>query len=1119
MKKKVAALLLSFMVACSCIVSWIPQPANAAFLKDYMEQYREENTDPSASYAAVITLKDKAISEYEEARRLGIGTFVQTAEGQDVYQILVERQNLLLAEIEMLLDREIAPSYRYTAALNGFCIDITEAEYQKILGESDVLDYSGIYLGLSTETPEQKSLLAATRDSSKRRADVAAGTLAPVGNDGTYGDGTGMVVAIIDTELDINHEYFTMKEAGSGRLTKEVVDRISSYLSTRDFQKDSYYINEKLPYVVNYENYTTDTYCSDPEVIHGSHVSGIAVGNGAGVPGSNYEINGNAPNAQLVFMGNPSLRTETILASMDDCLYLEVDVVNCSFGTQGVMLYGTVEKMNLEHLAVENMERTGIQVCVSAGNSDKYAFDGNALLRHPAYSIPGYPNALPSVLTIASAENMFNINTLVTASDRSVYEVNINAEYDAYDLDEKMIEYVVVPGVGTAADFEGIDVSGKYVLVRRGEITFEEKSRNAAEAGATGIIFYNNVPEEGALIASGSVLPGFFLSLEDGLQLEDLPDKTLRFDVSVSYQEGDPDVSDFTNWGATNLLTLKPDLMCFGGAIYSSVPDNKYDFLNGTSMASPQAAGLYAVMKQHLATQKETYGIKENADYSGIISDLLMSTAQNVLDSENGVVISPRRQGNGVPNIKKALETPAYLYTDSLKDYNRPKISLGDDRDRTGNYSFSFYVKNISDAAVTYELSYDLISDAVSGDHTENPFDDVLASHARNLSGSVKFCDVEGSEIDTITVGAEAVAKIDGFISLSAEDMAYMDRYFENGTYAEGYIYLKNGLNPDLLLSFMGFYGSWLDSPVFDAFLYDGAESYFEPSYLYSEGLILGMNLMDLLNAVENPVVSVPCFSPNGDGVFDSFAISTTFLRPVYDLTFKIYNGQGAVVYEQYVGDNGSWDATFNHALSKVEIKWDGKDTDGLIHNGEQYQIEYTCRVVKEDDAWVHAYVPILVDTENPELLSLFYGETIDGADAIYVNAADNQGVQGAMLIGPDGEHVSVNKGISYKENKWSVALNLPEDSTGYHVEIYDYAGNCTAIPAANAARYLDGDTTGDGIIDGKDVTLLLQYFADWDVSMNPAAADADADGEITGVDATLLLQYLADWDVVLGAA
>ena len=97
--------------------------------------------------------------------------------------------------------------------------------------------------------------------------------------------------------------------------------------------------------------------------------------------------------------------------------------------------------------------------------------------------------------------------------------------------------------------------------------------------------------------------------------------------------------------------------------------------------------------------------------------------------------------------------------------------------------------------------------------------------------------------------------------------------------------------------------------------------------------------------------------------------------------------------------------------------------------------------------------------------------------------------------------------------------MKLPEDSTGYHVEIYDYAGNCTVIPAESAVRYLDGDTTGDGIIDGKDATLLLQYFSDWDVSMNTAAADVDADGEITGADVTLLLQYLADWDVVLGAS
>lgn len=175
-----------------------------------------------------------------------------------------------------------------------------------------------------------------------------------------------------------------------------------------------------------------------------------------------------------------------------------------------------------------------------------------------------------------------------------------------------------------------------------------------------------------------------------------------------------------------------------------------------------------------------------------------------------------------MPNVKDALETPAYIYTESAADEYRPKLSLGDDAKRTGKFSFAFFVKNVSDTEVTYTLSYDLISDAVVGDATEDRSDDALAGYARNLSGNVSFRDSDGMEIKTVTVPAGAEARVEAFVSLSKADMDYMDRYFENGTYAEGYIYLKNNENPDLLLSFMGFYGSWLDSPVFDAFLYDG---------------------------------------------------------------------------------------------------------------------------------------------------------------------------------------------------------------------------------------------------------------------------------------------------------
>ena len=71
MKKKFASIMVSFLVACSCLAAWLPEAVGAAFLEDYVEQYRKDTTDPAAVYAVVLTLEDKPLSEYEAARRLG----------------------------------------------------------------------------------------------------------------------------------------------------------------------------------------------------------------------------------------------------------------------------------------------------------------------------------------------------------------------------------------------------------------------------------------------------------------------------------------------------------------------------------------------------------------------------------------------------------------------------------------------------------------------------------------------------------------------------------------------------------------------------------------------------------------------------------------------------------------------------------------------------------------------------------------------------------------------------------------------------------------------------------------------------------------------------------------
>lgn len=51
---------------------------------------------------------------------------------------------------------------------------------------------------------------------------------------------------------------------------------------------------------------------------------------------------------------------------------------------------------------------------------------------------------------------------------------------------------VLVPGVGTPAEFTQVDVRGKVAVVRRGQLPFLQKARNALAAGAAGLIVVNS---------------------------------------------------------------------------------------------------------------------------------------------------------------------------------------------------------------------------------------------------------------------------------------------------------------------------------------------------------------------------------------------------------------------------------------------------------------------------------------------------------------------------------------------------------------------------------------------------------------------------------------------------
>ena len=105
---------------------------------------------------------------------------------------------------------------------------------------------------------------------------------------------------------------------------------------------------------------------------------------------------------------------------------------------------------------------------------------------------------------------------------------------------------------------------------------------------------------------------------------------------------------------------------------------------------------------------------------------------------------------------------------------------------------------------------------------------------------------------------------------------------------------------------------------------------------------------------------------------------------------------------------------------------------------------------------------------------------------------------------------------------KDGVCINctLPCPAEAEHTYDNDYDATCNAcgdIREVEAIEIIYGDANGDGEVTTRDVTLLQQYMAGWDVTLVAESADANGDGEVTTRDVTLLQQFMAGWEVTLG--
>ena len=647
-------------------------------------------------------------------------------------------------------------------------------------------------------------------------------------------DGSGMVVAVLDTGLDSNHSAFSVENFTSKKfgLTYEDVkkvlnDTVASTL-VEGLSVNDVYINEKVPFGFDYADEDPDPYSTHNN--HGTHVSGVIVG-------KDDTITGVAPNAQLVAMKIFSdvvdtARSEWILSALEDCVVLGVDVINMSLGTAcGFSRESDEEILNGVY---EKIRQTGISVIVAASNSYSSAYGSDAngnlgLTSNPDTGTVGSPGTYEGMMSVASISGtktpymLYNGEIIYfTESTDGGSEENNFFDTLLGDEDKIKIDYVTIPGVGRSADYTGLDVKGKIVLVRRGSNTFEEKAIIAQEQGAAGIIIYNNVSGDIKMNVGDAKIAVCSISQDDGEVLAAKEKGTLEI---ARKQTSGPFISDFSSWGPTPELGIKPEITAHGGNILSAVTGGSYDRLSGTSMACPNLAGVVVLLRQYV-TENFPEIADDEVKVTAMVYQLLMSTADIALNT-NGSPYAVRKQGAGLANLANALATTAYITTMDKEGnvMDKTKLELGDDPDKTGEYEMTFTINNFGKTNLSYELGAYIFTEGVSETKT-NAGETTVTEEAYILEGAkFKVVNVENGKLsgNKVTVKRGEAATVTVKITLSDADKKYLDESFENGMYVEGFITLeaKSGTKVDMNVPYLAFYGDWTKAPLFDLNYYE----------------------------------------------------------------------------------------------------------------------------------------------------------------------------------------------------------------------------------------------------------------------------------------------------------
>ena len=523
---------------------------------------------------------------------------------------------------------------------------------------------------------------------------------------------------------------------------------------------DGLYQNRKVPFGYNYidRSHTYLGHDQDLEGEHGSHVAGIAtsnayISNGDGTFSTALDsvlVQGVAPDAQLlvmkVFGQNGGAYDSDYMAAIEDAIVLGADSVNLSLGSTSP---GFTRSEAYQEV-MDRLTESDTVVVISAGNAGHWADNGFHGKKGYLYAedvdmyTGGSPGAYPNALTVASVDNGGVTGGYISVDGKPIfYNETAYKNLPLRSLAGEH-EYVFLDSYGSGFDFAILAdaVAGKIAICSRGTNSFSAKAVAAVAHGAIATIVYNNEPgvinmdlsdyqytapcvsitqEDGALIRAASTPATAASGARYYTGTITIGGKATSAASDLEYYT----MSDFSSWGVPGDLSLKPEITAPGGNIYSvnglhmtaggvQGGNDQYEKMSGTSMAAPQVAGMSALVSQYIRENRldEKTGLSVRA----LTQSLLMSTAEPLLEDQGDGegYYSVLKQGAGLGNVGKAVAAGSYILmhadaTDSYAD-GKVKVELGDDPDRTGQYTFGFTLHNLTDVEQKYSLCADLFT-------------------------------------------------------------------------------------------------------------------------------------------------------------------------------------------------------------------------------------------------------------------------------------------------------------------------------------------------------------------------------------------------------------------------